>query len=103
MIRFFQHYLTMTTGFSGKNETTVIFTAQARSNRCKSEMQSHIAKYMKEWSTTGSWAARHGKLIDITVWNGAKDKEEVKTIGLSDDDKEKKFKKRVQVGKTIQW
>lgn len=103
MTRFFQHYLTMTTGFSGKNETTVIFTAQARSNRRKSEMQSHIAKYMKEWSTTGAWAARHGKLIDITVWNGAKEKEEVKTIGLGEDDSEKKYKKKVQTGKTIQW
>lgn len=98
MTRFFQHYLTNTTGFYGRNDTTVIFTAQARSNRKKSEAAAHFAKYMKDWTTQGAWAARHGKLIDITVWSGSKDKEETKI-----DDGEKEKKRRVAIGKDICW
>ena len=94
MTRFFQHYLTSTTGFYGRNDTTVVFTAQARSNRKKSEAAAHFAKYMKDWTTSGSWAARHGKLIDITVWSGGKEKEEVLINGK---------KQRVAMGKDICW
>jgi len=99
MTRFFQHYLAMTTGFHGENETTVIFTAQARSNKKKSEAAAHFAKYMKDWTTTGAWAARHGKLIDITVWGGGKEKEEVLLLG----DDGKQHAKRVATGKDICW
>ncbi len=111
MTRFFQHYLTSTTGFYGRNETTVLFTAQARSNKKKSEAAAHFAKYMKDWTTTGAWAARHGKLIDVTIWSGGKDKEEVKTAnptfgaprpdGEKEKDKDKKV--RIAVGKEIHW
>jgi RecA/RadA recombinase len=100
MTRFFQHYLTNTTGFYGRNDTTVIFTAQARSNRKKSEAAAHFAKYMKDWTTQGAWAARHGKLIDITVWSGGKEKEEVKGANELEGEKNKR---RVAVGKDICW
>lgn len=100
LTRFFQHYLTNTTGFYGKNETTVIFTAQARSNKKKSEAASHLAKYMKDWTTQGSWAARHGKLIDITVWSGSKEKVEMKVSGALG---ESGGAKRVATGKDICW
>lgn len=100
LTRFFQHYLTQTTGFHGMNETSVIFTAQARSNKKKSEAAAHLAKYMKDWTTQGAWAARHGKLIDITVWSGAKEKIETKLDGgLSGPDRTK----REAVGKDICW
>lgn len=99
MTRFFQHYLATTTGFHGENETTVIFTAQARSNKKKSEAAAHFAKYMRDWTTTGAWAARHGKLIDITVWSGGKEKEEVMMLG----DDGKQHAQRVAVGKDINW
>jgi hypothetical protein len=100
LTRFFQHYLTQTTGFYGTNETTAIFTAQARSNKKKSEVAAHFAKFMKDWTTQGAWAARHGKLIDITVWSGGKDKEEVQVAGVLD---EKGSTKRVAMGKDICW
>jgi RecA/RadA recombinase len=100
LTRFFQHYLTQTTGFHGMNETTVIFTAQARSNKKKSEAAAHLARYMKDWTTQGAWAARHGKLIDITVWSGQKEKVETTLDGGLES---KDQTKRVAVGKDICW
>lgn len=100
LTRFFQHYLTNTTGFYGTNETSVLFTAQARSNKKKSEAAAHFAKYMKDWTTQGSWAARHGKLIDITVWSGGKEKVEVKLEKGLDA---KAHTTRVATGKEICW
>ena len=100
LTRFFQHYLTNTTGFYGSNETSVIFTAQARSNKKKSEAAAHFARYMKDWTTQGAWAARHGKLIDITVWSGGKEKTDTKFDGLLG---EKGFTKGVAQGKEINW
>jgi len=99
MTRFFQHYLATTTGFHGVNETTCIFTSQARSNKKKSEAAAHFAKYMKDWTTTGAWAARHGKLIDITVWAGGKEKEEQSILG-SDG---KHHDKKVAMSKDMNW
>jgi len=100
LTRFFQHYLTNTTGFYGSNETSVVFTAQARSNKKKSEAAAHFAKYMKDWTTQGAWAARHGKLIDITVWSGGKEKIATKIEGLLGD---KGYTKGVAHSKEINW
>jgi RecA/RadA recombinase len=104
--RFFQQYLNGTTGYYGLNPTTVIFTAQVRSNTKKSE-GGPGAKYMLDYAPQGAWAAKHGKLIDILVKAGAKDKEEVKMpepVSLADAaEQEKKYKKRIQVGKTVNY
>lgn len=102
LTKFFKHYLSGTTGYNGTNNTSVVFIAQARSNSKKSEAMPHLAKYMKDWATEGAWAARHGKLIDITLWSGAKEKEEVK-VGATLADMADKAKKRVQTGKTINY
>jgi len=105
LTRFFQHYLNGTTGYYGLNPTTVIFTSQVRSNSKKAEAPGHIAKYLPDYAPQGAWAAKHGKLIDILVKNGAKDKEEVKMPAAASiaELADEKRKKRVQVGKTIQY
>jgi RecA/RadA recombinase len=73
------------TGVMGTNWTTFIATCQVRSNRKKSEVQSHIAKYMKDWAETVPRAVRHGRAINIVVQNGEKvyqgSKEARETIG----------------------
>jgi RecA/RadA recombinase len=105
LTRFFQHYLNGTTGYYGQNPTTVIFTSQVRSNSKKAEAPANIAKYLPDYAPQGAWAAKHGKLIDILVKGGAKDKEEVETnsqpssLGQAVAQK----KKRVQVGKVINY
>ena len=98
LTRFFQHYLNGTTGYKGLNETTVIFTSQVRSNSKKAEAPAHLAKYLPDYTAQGAWAARHGKLVDILVKPGAKEKEDV-AVGDAGD----RRKKRVQVGKTVQY
>jgi RecA/RadA recombinase len=107
LTRFFQHYLNGTTGYFGMNPTTVIFTSQVRSNSKKAEAPAHIAKYLPDYAPQGAWAAKHGKLIDILVKHGQKDKEEVTVPGAASDESvgegPKKAKKRVQVGKTVQY
>jgi RecA/RadA recombinase len=106
--RFFQHYLNGTTGYYGLNPTTVIFTSQVRSNSKKSE-GGPGAKWLLDYAPQGAWAAKHGKLIDILLKPGAKDKEEVQTApGVPSSlaeaaEAEKKYKKKVQVGKTMNY
>lgn len=78
LTEFFKHYLSGTTGYYGTNPTTLIFTSQVRSNQKKAEALPHIQKYLKDWAPTGAYAARHGKLLDITVWSGSREKEEAK-------------------------
>lgn len=70
--RFLKRYGPTTTGISGTNWTTFIATCQVRSNRKKSEVQSYLAKYMKDWTETAPRAARHWRHINITVQNGEK-------------------------------
>lgn len=72
------------------NETTMIFIAQVRANPKKAEVQANIAKYIKDWASTGAYAMKHGKLIDICVWPGEKVKEGTK-------------ESKVQTGKMINW
>jgi RecA/RadA recombinase len=107
LTRFFQYYLGGTT--SGTNPTTVIFTSQVRSNSKKSEAPAHIQKYLPDFVPQGAWAAKHGKLIDILVKPGKKDKEDVVSTGMAVGslgemiEQEKERKKRVQIGKTVQY
>ncbi len=72
------------------NETTLIMISQARSNNKKAEAPSHIQKYLPDWAIPGAYAMRHGKLVDICIWPGAKVKE-----GSGEN--------RVQTGKTLNW
>ncbi len=105
LTRFFQHYLNGTTGYYGQNPTTVIFTSQVRSNSKKAEAPAHIAKYLPDYAPQGAWAAKHGKLIDILVKGGAKDKEAVETNSAPSSlgEAAEQRKKRVQVGKVINY
>ena len=96
LTKFFQHYLNGTTGYFGLNPTTVIFTSQVRANSKKAEAPAHIQKYLPDYAPQGAWAAKHGKLLDILVKSGSKDKEETSSENVA-------RKKRVQVGKAIQY
>ena len=105
--RFFQHYLNGTTGYYGPNPTTVVFISQVRSNSKKAEAPAHIQKYLPDYAPQGAWAAKHGKLIDILLKPGEKEKEEVKvtpaafpTLGtLLAETK----KKKIQTGKSVRY
>jgi RecA/RadA recombinase len=90
MTRFFQHLHPLTSGLEGPNSTTLILTAQVRSNRNKATALPHIAKYLKDWATTGAHALRHGKLMDIQISAAGKERE-----GSGDS-------KRI-VGKLMKW
>lgn len=92
LTRFLLHYFPMTAGIEGVNETTLIFTAQVRSNRKKQEAVAFMQKFIKDWTPTGAWAARHGKLLDVVIWGGAKDKDNSSVEG-----------KKIVVGKELNW
>jgi RecA/RadA recombinase len=104
--KFFKHYLNGTTGYYGRNETTVIFISQVRSNSKKAEAPAHIAKYLPDYAPQGAWAAKHGKLIDILLKPGEKEKENAAptnapTLGALLHEREKK--KKVQIGKAVRY
>lgn len=104
LTRFFQYYLNGTTGYHGSNPTTVIFTSQVRANSKKSEAPAHFAKYMPDYAAVGAWAAKHGKLIDILVKPGAKEKEAVAAgVVSSMGGAVEERKRRVQTGKTVNY
>jgi len=90
------HYTPHTAGLDSINETTLIFVNQVRANNEKATAPSHMQKYIKEWAPTGAWAIRHGKLIDVTVWDGAKIK---KTIQGQERTVGKKMKWEITKGK----
>lgn len=90
MKRFFQHYYSLVSGVGGINETTLLFTNQVITNRAKSEAPSYMAKYMKDWKPAGSAAAKHGKLIDVVIQSGSKEKE-----GRGGE--------KICVGKEVKW
>jgi RecA/RadA recombinase len=70
MTKFFKHYIPLTNGLDGLNETTLVFIQQVRANSAKSTAPAYIAKYLKDWAIAGAWATRHFKLIDIHFWSG---------------------------------
>ena len=100
LTEFFQHYLNGTTGYTGANPTTVIFTAQVRANSKKAEAPAHIAKYLPDFAPQGAYAAKHGKLIDILLTGGAKEKEKQEYTPLGQTEAKEK---RVQTGKTVRY
>jgi RecA/RadA recombinase len=68
---FMRKYTPYTTGINDPNPTTVVGIMQVRANSDKSNAPSYIAKFMKDWHATGAWAIKHGKLVDIQIWDGA--------------------------------
>lgn len=106
LTRFFQYYLNGTTGIAGQNLTTVIFTSQVRANPEKNK-PGPAAMWAREYASAGAWAARHGKLLDILVHPGKKEKEEQKVEGpvasLQELADREKNKRRVQTGKVINY
>jgi RecA/RadA recombinase len=54
-------------GMWGRNDTTIICTQQVRSNPAAA-----TSPYVKAWAPAGSYAAKHGKMIDLLVYNGEK-------------------------------
>lgn len=92
---FYRKYAPYTSGFEGedaiRSDTTLIMTQQVRSNAKKAEAQPFMQKFIKDWDSSGSsYAGKHGKFIEITVWSGAKIKQ-----GGKDD--------KVQTGKYVHW
>lgn len=70
MTDFIKKYTPNTSGLVESNPTTVIGIMQVRANNDKANAQPHLQKYIKDWATTGAYAIRHGKLIDVTIWDG---------------------------------
>lgn len=93
LTRFMQRYHPLTTGYGGRNETTVIFTSQVRSNRSKADAPGHIQKYLKDWAPTGAWAAKHAKLFDIVISPGEKLRAKKKFEGEAGE----------VIGKEVRW
>ena len=101
LTKFFQHYLNGTTGYSGTNKTTVIFTSQVRSNSKKAEAPGHIQKYLPDYVAQGAWAAKHGKLIDIMLKPGQKEKEKLANEPMNLGQAIEQKKRLTQVGKLV--
>lgn len=98
---FYRKYGPYTTGFEGdsslRSDTTIIMTQQVRSNASKATAAPFMQKFIKDWDASGaSYAGKHHKVIEITVWSG----EKVKVGGKKDDDKDTK---RIQTGKMVKW
>lgn len=102
LTKFFQHYLNGTTGYYGDNHTTVIFTSQVRANPEKSK-PGPGAMWARDYAAIGAWAAKHGKLIDILVMPGKKDKEDVVGVAMTEEEIDKLRKQKIQVGKTVRY
>lgn len=85
MTDFVNKYLPTTNGLDGLNYTTLICLNQVRANQERANAASHLQKYIKAWSSTGAYAEKHAKHIDVTVSSGQKLKKTIKgeehTIG----------------------
>lgn len=90
MTEFFKRYVPLTTGLSGVNETTLLMSQQVRSNRAKSAAPSYMQAAIKDWTIAGAYSARHFKLVDLILYDGALQRKELNGV------------KHV-VGKTLKW
>lgn len=70
MTDFIKKYTPYTSGLHERNETSLIGIMQVRSNDDKANA-GYMAKFLKDWKVTGAYATKHGKLVDVTVWDGA--------------------------------
>ncbi len=64
---FFKHYIPITTNLDRANPTTLLFTQQVRANQERANMPSNMQKFVKPWSVSGAYAAKHYKLIDLIL------------------------------------
>lgn len=79
--------------------TSLIFTQQVRSNAAKATAPSHIAKFLPDFAPAmGSYAARHGKLVDILLYTGGKSKEK-----LSEEERKGRTAKAETSEKVLGW
>jgi len=75
LTQFFQKFYPFMIGLWGRNDTSLICTQQVRSNPAKATASGPMAKYVRDWIPAGAYAAKHGKLLDLLVWSGAKERE----------------------------
>lgn len=80
--------------------TSLLFTQQVRANSAKASAMPHMQKFLPDATPAmGSYAARHGKLIDILLYTGGKVKEKVS----ADERKEGRTAKAETVQKVLGW
>lgn len=77
MTDFIKKYTPYTSGLNEINPTTVIGIMQVRANTGKANAPAHMQKYIKDYIATGAWAVKHGKLVDLQIWDGEKLKKTV--------------------------
>lgn len=90
MTRFLRRYIPIARNLDYRNETTLVFIQQVRSNPAKKTAQPNIAQRMRDWGIAGSWAERHFKLIHVTVYSGKKIERQVNKV-------------KTVVGKELVW
>jgi RecA/RadA recombinase len=79
--------------------TSLLFTQQVRANAAKGSAPKHIAQYLPDSAPAmGSYAARHGKLVDILLYTGGKLKEK-----LSDEERKGRTAKSETTQKVLGW
>lgn len=69
---FFQRLYPFLVGMWGRNDTTIVCTQQVRANAAKANAPPALQKYIKDWAPAGAYATKHGKMIDLMVWDGGK-------------------------------
>lgn len=90
MTDFLKKYTPHTTGIFGPNYTSLIGVMQVRANADKAQASTFMQKFIKDWKPTGAYATRHGKLVDLQVWEGAKIERTVHS-------------QKIIVGKVVNW
>ncbi len=70
--RFIKQYMPITNTLDGRNFTSLIIAQQVRANQERASAPSNMQKYIKRWVSTGAWAIRHGKLLDVCITSGEK-------------------------------
>lgn len=66
---FMKKYTPHTSGLTESNPTSLIGIMQVRANDDIANA-GHMAKYMKKWKVTGAYIVKHGKLVDLQIWDG---------------------------------
>lgn len=97
--RFFAQLYPLLTSLEGDPMyTSILFTQQVRANAAKASAMPHIAKFLPDYApATGAYAAKHGKLIDLLLYTGAKKKE------ANEDNEKNSIAKKETVQKTLGW
>lgn len=79
--------------------TSLLFTQQVRANAAKGSAPKHIAQYLPDHAPAmGSYAARHGKLVDVLLYTGGKSKEK-----LSEEERKGRTAKAETTQKVLGW